>query len=140
MLTPSSSRCLWRNQHATRSRNPFLLCQTPPSPSSGWQKEQEVELDPGKGLGALSRIPPNVMLCSAEQPVESLSRNQRAASAENHISAHSGLCPVRWGHSCTYSNTHSLQACGVTPHYRAPGDATLLEIMTTKASKSLCPL
>lgn len=82
------------------------------SSSQLWQKKQEVELDLGKGLGAL--LSPNVTIRPAEQPAESLSTNQRAASADNPISTHSVLCPVCCGHSCTHSNTHSLQACSHT--------------------------
>ena len=58
------------------------LCQTSPSLSSGWQKEQEVVLDPGKGLGALSRTPPALMSHSTQQ-----SSQQRACleTSKQHL-------------------------------------------------------
>lgn len=57
-LTLSFCRCLWRNQHATRSRNPLLLWARQLSlPLSERQKEQEVEMDTGKSLERLSRTP-----------------------------------------------------------------------------------
>lgn len=81
-------------------------------------------------------LSPNAMLHSAEQPVESLSRNQRAVSADNHISTHSIPCQM-WVQ--LYLLKHrSPASCRVTPQYMALAEGTLLEITTTKASKSLC--
>lgn len=39
-------------------------------------------------------LSPNAMLHSAEQPMESLSRNQRAVSSDNHISTEYALSDV----------------------------------------------
>lgn len=76
-------------------------------------------------------LSPNAMLHSAEQSMESLSRNQRAVSADNHISIHSMPCQM-WAQLYLFKHIGPA-SCRVTPQFRA------LEITTTKASKSLCP-
>lgn len=73
-------------------------------------------------------LSPNAMLHSAEQPMESLSRNQRAVSADKHIFTQHALTEAQ-----LYVFKHiGPTTCRVTPKFRALEEGSELKLQLPK--------